>query len=98
MEIFLLFPFNECVVCSSLFLSPEIKVKSRLYLFLQLPDPESLDFERLGARLISTLALLDFDVSLPTPESVLSISKTLSRLSTEPELEISKETYEKKQL
>ena len=55
-----------------------------------LPDPESLDFERLGARLISTLALLDFEVSLPTPESVLSISKTLSRLSTEPELEYSK--------
>ena len=38
-----------------------------------LPDPESLDFERLGARLISTLALLDFEVSLPTPESVRSI-------------------------
>ena len=31
------FPFYGCVVCSSLFLSPEIKVKSRPYLFLQLP-------------------------------------------------------------
>ena len=38
------------------------------------PDPESLDFDNEGARRISTLALLDLEVSLPTPESVLSMS------------------------
>ena len=74
-------PFRACCLL-------KLKPKADSICFYNyLPDPESLDFERLGARLISTLALLDFDVSLPTPESVLSISKTLSRLSTEPELE-----------
>ena len=40
------------------------------------PDPESLDFDNDGARRISTLALLDLEVSLPTPESVRSMSIT----------------------